>query len=337
MARRIGMIIVAVALLGIAAVAILTNREARATEVRADPRELYDPIVGGEDFPGGLRWPISRDGIRPIYEPSFIPAGDVDWQGADLVIGVEIGGEARAYPIGLLGAREMVNDWVGDVPILVTWCPLCGTGIVHERSLDGEPVLFGNQGALWGNAMTWWDHITGSIWSQPIGEAIAGPFEGRSLKVLPSTLTTWDAWLAGHPHTTALDGPTYDSGTSLDLLAIVVDLEGEAAAYAIDGLRGHGVVNDVVGGLQIAVLPPNADHSWAVFSREVAGQTVTLEYSNAVLTDVETASTWDPTTGEATAGTLQGERLVPVPASTVFPKDFVTFWPAGTVWEPPRN
>lgn len=136
---------------------------------------------------------ISRDGISPIYEPEFVSAEESPLRAEDLVIGLQVEDEARAYPVGLLAAREIVNDWVADEPVIVSWCPLCGTGTVHRRELDGEPVLFGNQGALWSNAMTWWDHQTGSIWSQPLGEAIAGPYKGRRLDLLPSTLTTWSA------------------------------------------------------------------------------------------------------------------------------------------------
>ena len=75
--------------------------------------------------------------------------------------------------------------------------------MVHRRELDGEEVIFGNQGALWGNAMTWWDHDTGSIWSQPLGEAILGPRKGERFELLPSTLTTWEAWQSAHPETLA--------------------------------------------------------------------------------------------------------------------------------------
>ena len=78
--------------------------------------------------------------------------------------------------------------------------------MVHRREIDGEELVFGNQGALWGNAMTWWDHGTGSIWSQPIAEAILGPRKGDRLELFPSTLTRWGPWREAHPETLALDG-----------------------------------------------------------------------------------------------------------------------------------
>ena len=66
--------------------------------------------------------------------------------------------------------------------------------MVHRREVDGEPIVLGNHGALFGNAMTWYDHETGSVWSQPTGEAILGPLTGTKLELLPSTLTTWGDW-----------------------------------------------------------------------------------------------------------------------------------------------
>ena len=96
--------------------------------------------------------------------------------------------------------------------------------MVHRRSIDGTPIVLGNQGALWGNAMTWWDHETGSVWSQPLGEAILGPLTGTRLELLSSTLTTWDDWRAQHPSTLALDAPggqsRFDAET-LDTVAVV--------------------------------------------------------------------------------------------------------------------
>jgi hypothetical protein len=83
----------------------------------------------------------------------------------------------------------MVLDEVGGVPILASWWPLSVTAMVHRRDIDGRGVVFGNQGDLYMNAMTWWDHDTSSVWSQPTGEAILGPLKGERLELVPSTLT----------------------------------------------------------------------------------------------------------------------------------------------------
>ena len=113
--------------------------------------------------------------------------------------------------------------------------------MVHRRSNQAGVSVFGNQGALFGNAMTWWDHDTGSVWSQPLGEAILGPRKGERLELLPSTLTTWEAWRTAHPETLALDVSAGRSGFDLSRMAIVIDLGTEAVAYSIPRLREVGV------------------------------------------------------------------------------------------------
>ena len=108
--------------------------------------------------------------------------------------------------------------------------------MVHRRDVNGETLIFGVHGALWGNAMTWWDHSTGSIWSQPLGEAIAGPRKGETVELLPSEFTTWGAWTQEHPDTLALDAPAGPSGFDLGDFYIVVDFTQEARAYPVPDL-----------------------------------------------------------------------------------------------------
>lgn len=144
--------------------------------------------------------------------------------------------------------------------------------MVHRREVGGAEVVFGNQGDLWGNAMTWWDHDTGSVWSQPIGEAILGPRTGMQLELVASTLTTWEAWRTEHPATLALDVDGWRTGFDLASMAVVVDRGTAAAAYPIVRVREVGVVNDVVGGQPVAVVVhPDDPQRWAVFSRVLDG------------------------------------------------------------------
>jgi len=207
--------------------------------------------------------------------------------------------------------------------------------MVHRRELDGETLVFGNHGALWGNAMTWWDHDTGSIWSQPLGEAIVGPRKGAVLDPFPVSFMTWDAWRKTYPETLALDAPGGNSGFNLDDMYIVVDLGGEAAAYPVSDLRTGGVVNDVVAGLEIAVVvDPGDSRRWAVFSRRLDGEVVTLSVRGQALVDERTGTAWDPVRGLAREGSLAGEVLALLPGITSFPGDFDTFWPEGRVWQP---
>ncbi|NNC39058.1 MAG: DUF3179 domain-containing protein [Acidimicrobiia bacterium] len=207
--------------------------------------------------------------------------------------------------------------------------------MVHRRSIDGMEVVFGVQGALLGNAMTFWDHDTGSIWTQPTGKAVAGPRRGQELEVLPVSFTSWDAWRELHPETLALDVPAGISGFALERMAIVLELASDAVAYPYLDLVEAGVVNDEVGGLEVAVVvDPTDDDRWETFARRLDDRVLTFIVENGSLVDVETGTTWDPNRGIALDGPLAGEVLAVLPGFTIFPDDFGTFWPEGRIWQP---
>jgi len=94
---------------------------ATAAGVRVDARSAYNPVLAGEPLPADFRQILPRDAIRPIYEPEFTNAAGVDWPDSTDVIGVEINGEAKAYPVDHLNGRELVVDEIDGVPILVSW------------------------------------------------------------------------------------------------------------------------------------------------------------------------------------------------------------------------
>jgi hypothetical protein len=205
--------------------------------------------------------------------------------------------------------------------------------MVHRRELNGEELILGNQGALWGNAMTWWDHDTGSVWSQPIGEAILGPRKGERLELLPSTLSTWQGWRSAHPETLALDVNGFRSGFDLDDMAVVADLGTETVAYSIPALRDVGVVNDVIAGTEVAVvIDPDDPGRWAVFSRQLDSDVVDLEMSAEGLVDIATGTVFDPFLGVGRSGPLADQVLDKLPAFTSFPADYRTFFPDGRTW-----
>jgi len=85
------------------------------------PGDLYNPLVAREPLPAGYRPVLSRDSIRPVYAPKFRRADDIDWSDNELIIGVEIDGDARAYPVGFLNRREIVVDLHRGIPTFVTW------------------------------------------------------------------------------------------------------------------------------------------------------------------------------------------------------------------------
>jgi hypothetical protein len=208
--------------------------------------------------------------------------------------------------------------------------------MVHHRSIENQTVVFGNQGALWGNAMTWFDHATGSVWSQPLGEAIAGPAIGAKLDLLPSTLTQWGEWKRLHPNTLALDAPGGHSGFGVDQMAIVVAFADDSAAYPVSDV--DVVLNDVVDGIPLAiVLDPEGAESWSVFSRTLdGGVVVELSFTpEGTLVDAITRTTFDAARGIGIAGELSDQNLDHLPGFTSFEDDYFTFYPDGRIWSSP--
>lgn len=208
--------------------------------------------------------------------------------------------------------------------------------MVHRREIGGKEVAFGNHGALFGNAMTWWDHETGSVWSQPLGEAILGELKGVRLDLIASTLSHWSAWRDIHPETLAIDAWGFPMVVGLEDLAFVVDLGQETVAYGYSTVvRYGGVINDVVANVEIAVVvDPTDERRWAVFSRRLDDFVVELAVEDGLLKDRATGTVFDAALGFAVDGPLIGEALDHLPATTIFPDDFSTFWPDGRVYEP---
>ena len=327
---RVGSVVLIVVV--VVALFAVTDQPSADLEIR-DPGDVYDPSLAGEPLPDGYRPLHGRDMIHPVYDPVFAAAGEVDWPDNTDVIGVAGVEEAKAYPVSYLNFREMVIDDIEGIPILVSWCPLCGTAMVHRRELDGEPLVLGNQGALWGNAMTWWDHDTGSIWSQPLGEAIAGPHKGQRLELYPVTLTKWDAWLDSHPQTLALDVPGRSTNFDLEQMAIVVDLGTDSAAYVVRPLREVGVINDTVADVDIAVvIDPADDQRWAVFSRQLDSSVAELQLTDEGLVDTNSGTVFDPFLGLGLSGPLAEQSLGRLPGFTSFRSDYLTFFPEGRIW-----
>ena len=130
-----------------------------------------------------------RDSIPPIDEPQFWPAGEITGIGKlEPVLSVAIDGDFRAYPLRVLLWHEIVNDVVGGVPVLVSYCPLCNSGVVFERTLGGDRLTFGNTGRLRHFDMVMYDRKTESWWQQFSGRAIMGEMTGARLKAVPSRL-----------------------------------------------------------------------------------------------------------------------------------------------------
>jgi hypothetical protein len=166
------------------------------------------------DFSGGGP---PKDGIPPIDEPRFesIDAARGWLTDRSPVISVDAGGKARAYPLAILMWHEIVNDTLGGVPVVVTFCPLCNTALVFERELDGTLHDFGTTGNLRFSDLVMYDRQTESWWQQATGEAVVGDLTGKRLTFLPAQILGLDEFASAHPDGDVLSretGVTRDYG-----------------------------------------------------------------------------------------------------------------------------
>ena len=150
-----------------------------------------------------------KDGIPAIDEPRFAPVAEVDFlEDREPVIELALGGDVRAYPLQILVWHEIVNDRVGDVPVAVTFCPLCNTAIVFDRRLDGQTLDFGTTGNLRNSDLVMYDRQTESWWQQFGGEALVGELTGRRLDQLPARIVAWGEFRRANPDATVLSRET---------------------------------------------------------------------------------------------------------------------------------
>lgn len=225
-----------------------------------------------------------KDGIPSIDNPKFISANDANFLNAtDPGIGLTIGSEHRFYPYRILVWHEIVNDTVQGKPVLVTYCPLCATGIVFDRTVNGAPEEFGVSGKLWQSNLLMYnresDEKNESLWSQVLGEAVVGVNTGQKLSIIPSDIVRWGDWRQSHSDTMVLShktgtlrdygrdpyGDYYSSesvsfganfrDTRLHPKALVhgIEVGGTYKAYADDALKRIGEMNDIVDGKQIHI------------------------------------------------------------------------------------
>lgn len=199
--RKLGVLFLALfafLALGLWIFAAIWNPSSRDAALE-DSEEREIPII--QDVP--------KDAIPPLDFPQYETTQEALWlQDDEIVLGVEFNGDARAYPLKILNWHEIVNEKIGDKDIVVTYCPLCRSGIVFDRHLDNMLLTFGNTGALYESDLVMYDRETESYWFQVGGRAIKGTLKGRELTVLPSFLTTWKEWVALYPETKVLSRDT---------------------------------------------------------------------------------------------------------------------------------
>lgn len=319
------------------------------------------------------------DGILAITDPTFGP----DWADTNdyltdesLVVGVERDGLARAYPLKMLVWHEVVNDVFPDpgtarsdpdgdagTPLLVTYCPLCASGVVAERTVDGAALTLGVSGLLWRDNTVMYDERTGSLWSQMLARSIRGELTGTTLGIYPSTVTTWGQWRGAHPDAEVLlpppasntvRGPVdlsyrrnpylgYETSHRIGIgrgegvddrlhpktMVVGVAHGGVARAYTLPAPARVDVVNDSVDGLPVVVALVGT--TLVAYDRRVGGRTRTFERDGEVL--VDGGSRWDPVSGRALDGPHGGEPLVPAnDRSAMFWFAWADFYPGSEIY-----
>ncbi|MDA0262720.1 MAG: DUF3179 domain-containing protein [Chloroflexi bacterium] len=224
-----------------------------------------------------------RDGIPPLDNPRFDSIDQADgWlAGMEPVISFEINGDQRAYPLQVLIWHEIVNDVVGGVPVAVTFCPLCNSAIVFERTVGGRVLDFGTTGNLRNSDLVMWDRQTESWWQQFTGEAIVGVMAGTRLTFLPAPIVSWQDFMTYQPDGKVLSKDTgfdrrygqnpyvgYDRVDEPPFLLLgdsdgrlqpkervaAVTVDGVNAAFPFAVLAEEGAVNYRVNGVDLAVL-----------------------------------------------------------------------------------
>jgi hypothetical protein len=272
---------------------------------------------------------------------TMLPADRNKVDTARLVVGIEVDGQARAFPIQFIGYHHQVRDTVAGKPVMVSYCTVCRTGRVFSPIVDGRSETFRLVGMDHFNAM-FEDASTHSWWRQANGEAIAGPSKGKALTEIPSRQVTLAEWLREHPTSLIMQADAglkdnyskdfdYETGKSRKSLTgtdtvswhdkawvVGITVNGQSKAYDWNRLRRERVVNDVIGGQPIVLGLASDTTSFAAFVRPNPGAKFIVRNDSLVAGVAAYAFN-----GTGTNGTLE-----PVKASQEFWHSWRTFQPA---------
>ncbi len=226
---------------------------------------------------------VKKDGIPALDQPELIAAAEASYlTPEDRVFGVEIAGDARAYPLRVLDWHEMANDVVGNTPVSLANCTLCGAGVLYATKAGGRTFTFGSSGLLYLSNKLMYDRQTETLWNQLTGEPVSGALahSGLRLERLPIVVTTWAKWRKDHPATRVLSPRTgfardYTPGqpygeyfASPDLMfpsssarperapktkVFALLLSGAAKAYPLADLPKPGAISDQLGGVPVVL------------------------------------------------------------------------------------
>lgn len=287
-----------------------------------------------------------------FYQPvnkNFATASDSSMDKSKLVIGVVVDGQAKAYPIQLIGYHHQVVDTLGSAAVMVTYCTVCRSGRVYSPMVNGRQETFRLVGMDHFNAV-FEDANTKSWWQQATGVAIAGPLKGVALKEFPSSQMTLDAWLRQHPNSLVMKPDTlfmdhyfkledYDKGTMLSTLVrrdnaswqhnswiVGVKNTYSSKAYDWNDLLTKRIIQDSVDEMPILLTIEEDSASFHAYDRRIDGLLLSFSRSGDkdILVDENTHSRWN-INGLCIDGPLKGKRLSPVQSYNEFWHSWQTF------------
>jgi uncharacterized protein DUF3179 len=302
------------------------------------------------------------DGIPSIDNPKFIQIQKAEefLEDSDLVVGLNINGDIRAYPLQILVWHEIVNDKVGNTPVAVTYCPLCFTNQVFNRTMnDGQILEFGTSGKLYNSNLVMYDRTTKSLWSQAMAQGIGGTFAGIKLERIPFDVAYWKEWKQLYPDSKVLStdtgstrpygadpyGDYYTNGEILfpvsnsddrvGLKEIVIGLEnkGQYKAFKLQEIEDKKVINNQVNGKPIVLFSLHPFMA-RVYDPVVNGQTLEFNYNikDKKFVDKQTNSTWN-FDGKSISGQMKGKQLTRLSFDEGFWFEWVAFHPKTELYD----
>lgn len=293
-----------------------------------------------------------KDGIPSIDNPIFAKVKDSHFMSdSDTVIGLEINGEAKAYPIFILVWHEIVNDRVGGTPVSVTYCPLCYTNQVFERIIDGQEVEFGTSGKLYNSNLLMYDRLTESYWSQAIGMAVKGELSGHKLNLIPFDVITWGDWKLLHSDTLILTTdtgfirsyatdpygsyyteprimfPVEHSDDRMHPKEIILGFsrDGIYKAYKQNDIESNVLINDIIGETPVMLVSLFSQNSRA-FERTLEDKVLDFVSIDGKIFDIQTNSEWNYD-GVSPSGEYEGKQLERMSIEPGFWFEWVAFHP----------
>lgn len=288
-------------------------------------------VPGDELYNSG----VVDGGIPALTNPKYTSVLASDAILADDLYGIDlsINGEHRFYPVQILNWHGVVNDSWGGKDIAITYCPLCATGMVYDRTVDGVVTTFSATGQVYNNNTVFRDAHTASLWIQGLGTAVQGPMIGTSLSVIPSHMMTWDDWKRAYPSGLVLSTDTgvvrdyarhpynsYDTseGMYFPMNYTSSSFTSKWVVYGVtDGTNGLAFADKVLQGTGINIAYLGDEKVIAVYDYstgearvfQTGDRTFSYDFEKKRLTDDATGSVWS-VYGEAISGDENGTHLL---------------------------